>query len=285
MVGFIGGLVSGFIGSGGAFVLTPAMMSMGVPDIIAVASNICHKFPKALVGAIKRAKYGQVDVKLGLVVGLSAEAGVLKVARQAAASNVACETEVIQAGEIFQEIVNQAADMQADLIIMGRRSRHGLARLMLGDITARVIGHAHCSVLVIPRAAEISGRHFVIASDGSRFGDTAAATAGKLALLCKTPTTVVSVTSPSHSEQRREEARQAINRITSFMAIEGVSADSRLLEGRPDEKIVEVANTTGADLIVVGSHGRTGLERVLLGSVTERVLNITPCAVLVVRST
>src|SRR4030066_390873 len=76
-VGVIGGLVSGFIGSGGAFVLTPAMMSMGVPGVVAVASNICHKFPKALVGALKRAKYGQVDVKLGLVLGVSAEAGVL----------------------------------------------------------------------------------------------------------------------------------------------------------------------------------------------------------------
>jgi uncharacterized membrane protein YfcA/nucleotide-binding universal stress UspA family protein len=77
MVGFVGGLVSGFIGSGGAFVLTPAMMSMGVPAIMAVASNMCHKFPKALVGSMKRAKYGQVDVKLGVVLGISAEAGVL----------------------------------------------------------------------------------------------------------------------------------------------------------------------------------------------------------------
>lgn len=76
-VGFVGGLVSGFIGSGGAFVLTPGMMSMGVPGLVAVASNMCHKFPKALVGAIKRAKYGQVDVKLGLIMGASAEAGVL----------------------------------------------------------------------------------------------------------------------------------------------------------------------------------------------------------------
>jgi len=49
LVGFVGGLVSGFIGSGGAFVLTPAMMSLGVPGIVAVASNMCHKFPKALV--------------------------------------------------------------------------------------------------------------------------------------------------------------------------------------------------------------------------------------------
>ena len=76
LVGFIGGLVSGFIGSGGAFVLTPGMMSLGVPGTVAVASNMCHKFPKALVGAIKRYKYGQVDIKLGLIMGLFAELGV-----------------------------------------------------------------------------------------------------------------------------------------------------------------------------------------------------------------
>jgi uncharacterized membrane protein YfcA len=75
-VGFVGGLVSGFIGSGGAFVLTPGMMSLGVPGVVAVASNMCHKFPKALVGSIKRAKYGQVDVKLGIIFGIFAEAGV-----------------------------------------------------------------------------------------------------------------------------------------------------------------------------------------------------------------
>jgi hypothetical protein len=76
-VGFVGGLVSGFIGSGGAFVLTPGMMSLGVPGLMAVASNMCHKFPKALVGSMKRFKYGQVDVKLGVILGISAEAGVL----------------------------------------------------------------------------------------------------------------------------------------------------------------------------------------------------------------
>ena len=76
VVGFIGGMVSGFIGSGGAFVLTPAMMSLGAPAIVAVASNMAHKFPKALVGSIKRASYGQVDIKLGIIVGIFAEAGV-----------------------------------------------------------------------------------------------------------------------------------------------------------------------------------------------------------------
>jgi uncharacterized membrane protein YfcA len=75
IVGFIGGLVSGFIGSGGAFVLTPGMMSLGVPGVVAVASNLCHKFPKALVGAYKRHQYGQVDIRLGLWMALTATLG------------------------------------------------------------------------------------------------------------------------------------------------------------------------------------------------------------------
>ncbi len=76
VLGFLGGLISGFIGSGGAFVLTPGMMSLGVPATIAVATNMCHKFPKALVGAYKRNKFGQVDIKLGVLMGLIATAGV-----------------------------------------------------------------------------------------------------------------------------------------------------------------------------------------------------------------
>ncbi len=76
LIGLIGGLLSGFIGSGGAFVMTPAMMTLGAPGAIAVASNMCHKFPKAMVGAFKRYKYGQVDIKLGLVMAVTAIIGV-----------------------------------------------------------------------------------------------------------------------------------------------------------------------------------------------------------------
>ncbi len=76
VVGLIGGLLSGFIGSGGAFVLTPAMMSLGAPGAVAVASNMCHKFPKAMVGAYKRWKYGQADIKLGVFMAVTAIVGV-----------------------------------------------------------------------------------------------------------------------------------------------------------------------------------------------------------------
>ncbi|MFC1512886.1 sulfite exporter TauE/SafE family protein [Thermodesulfobacteriota bacterium] len=76
VIGLIGGLLSGFIGSGGAFVLTPAMMSLGAPGAVAVASNMCHKFPKAMVGTYKRFKYGQVDLKLAAVMAVTAVMGV-----------------------------------------------------------------------------------------------------------------------------------------------------------------------------------------------------------------
>ncbi len=76
VVGLIGGLLSGFIGSGGAFVLTPAMMSLGAPGAVAVASNMCHKFPKAMIGAYKRWKYGQADIKLGIFMAATAIIGV-----------------------------------------------------------------------------------------------------------------------------------------------------------------------------------------------------------------
>lgn len=65
-LGFLGGMLSGFIGSGGAFVMTPGMMALGVPGIAAVSSNLAHKFGKAMVGARKHSKMGNVDVRLGI---------------------------------------------------------------------------------------------------------------------------------------------------------------------------------------------------------------------------
>lgn len=68
LIGFIGGILSGFIGSGGAFFMTPGMMNLGVDGVIAVASNITHKFGKAMVGSRKHAAAGNVDKKLAAYV-------------------------------------------------------------------------------------------------------------------------------------------------------------------------------------------------------------------------
>jgi uncharacterized membrane protein YfcA len=76
LLGFIGGVLSGFIGTGGAFFMTPGMMNLGVPGVIAVGSNITHKFGKALMGARAHGEMGHVDKKLGLFMMVSALAGV-----------------------------------------------------------------------------------------------------------------------------------------------------------------------------------------------------------------
>ncbi|HAG07072.1 MAG: hypothetical protein XD69_0227 [Clostridia bacterium 62_21] len=75
-LGFVGGLLSGFFGTGGAFIMTPGMMGLGVPGIAAVGANITHKFGKALVGAAKHREMGNVDVKLVLFMFVALTAGV-----------------------------------------------------------------------------------------------------------------------------------------------------------------------------------------------------------------
>ena len=202
---------------------------------------------------------------------------------QAAAAGVSCEAHIVEGSSVTDGIVDLADRIKADLIVMGRRGRRGLARMMLGHATARVIGNAHCNVLVVPRDARIEGRNMVLATDGSRPSEAAAVTATQLAGFCKTPLTVVSVTTTSHGAERRAEAEQAVQRAVEHMKSEDISVEGTVPHGRPDEMIVSVAHEKNADLIITGSHGRMGFERMLLGSTTERILNDTPCAVLVVK--
>lgn len=65
VLGIVGGVLSGFIGSGGAFFMTPGMMNLGVPGVVAVGSNITHKFGKAMIGSRKHSELGNVDKRLG----------------------------------------------------------------------------------------------------------------------------------------------------------------------------------------------------------------------------
>jgi len=203
--------------------------------------------------------------------------------QQAEEAGVACATHLIHGQTVDREIVDLADRLKADLIVMGRRGRRGLARLMLGHATAQVIGLAHCNIMVVPRAARVDGRHIVVATDGSRYADAAAVTAESMAGFCKSKSTVVSVIPPGSGPDSRQEAEQVVQRIVEHMKGESIDVEGMVLDGRPDELIVAVARERSADMIVTGSHGRTGIERVLLGSTTERILNETSCAVLVVK--
>jgi uncharacterized membrane protein YfcA len=75
-LGFVGGILSGFIGSGGAFFMTPGMMNIGVMGPVAVASNITHKFGKAMIGSKKHSELGNVDKKLSFFMLITAAVGI-----------------------------------------------------------------------------------------------------------------------------------------------------------------------------------------------------------------
>jgi uncharacterized membrane protein YfcA len=76
LLGFIGGVLSGFIGSGGAFFMTPGMMNLGIPGVVAVGSNITHKFGKAMVGSKQHGKLGNVDKRLGIYLIMASYVGI-----------------------------------------------------------------------------------------------------------------------------------------------------------------------------------------------------------------
>jgi len=79
-------------------------------------------------------------------------------------------------------------------------------------------------------------------------------------------------------------ARDLLGKVQSMSRAEGIDAEYILIEGNPARSIVETAQKRNSGLIIVGSHGRTGLKRLLMGSVTERVVGRAPCPVLVART-
>ena len=80
-----------------------------------------------------------------------------------------------------------------------------------------------------------------------------------------------------------EAAQQAADACLQRVRDAGLAAEEIICQGIPWQEIVQKAEDTGADLIIMGTHGRTGLQHVLLGSVAEKVVRLAPCAVLVTR--
>jgi nucleotide-binding universal stress UspA family protein len=85
-------------------------------------------------------------------------------------------------------------------------------------------------------------------------------------------------------QSARQYARKRLATLTDRAKKAGVRATPLLLDGTPHEQISRAARRTRADMVVIGTHGRTGLAKVLLGSVAERVIRFAPCPVLTVRS-
>jgi len=232
--------------------------------------------------AIYSPEYASLVPDLEEIATEKAQAIVQKTVEQARGTNY--EVVVKLANDPYRGIVEAAEEQRADIIVMGRRGRRGLARLMVGDATAKVVGGAPCAVLVVPKSANIWDKRIMVATDGSRYGDAATLVAAAVAKGKSYPLTAVSAVVASHSAERRSEAEAAVQRVKDGLVGSGIEVSGIVEEGRPEQVIIAKARETGADLIVMGTHGRTGMDRILLGSVSERVIGQAECPVLLVRA-
>jgi nucleotide-binding universal stress UspA family protein len=192
-----------------------------------------------------------------------------------------CETALHYDEEPCQRIVDEALERNVDMIIIGRRGRRGLMKVLMGPVASKVVSHAPCKVLVVPRAARVECRNILIATDGSEHSIAAAAEAVKIAKRCGSNMLAVSSV---HSETDLEGAKAHVHDVVEMAQRDGIAVEALTPLGRSHDVIVETAGGRGVDLIVMGTYGKGGLKKRIMGSSTEKVIGHASCAVLVVRA-
>jgi nucleotide-binding universal stress UspA family protein len=229
----------------------------------------------------------------------AARAHLNSVQARAKQDGVACGIAIHEGEDSYKYIVDEAVAKKSTMIIMGRRGKKGFRRLVMGSTTSWTIGHAPCSVLVVPRNAQVEFKSIVVATDGSPHSAAAASEAigiakrnsAKLTVIAVVPADIAMPTDIDFAAIAREKladqemhtAEKNAQAVKEAAQKEGVDAHAFVMSGKPADAIMEIAKDKAADLVVVGSHGRTGLDRLLMGSVAERVIVLSSCAVLVAK--
>ncbi len=196
----------------------------------------------------------------------------------------------LEQGEPYEQIVQVAEEENCDLIIMGRRGKAKMERELMGSVTARVIGHTSKDVLVIPENGTLSWENILLATDGSTCCDNGLARALEIAQERKVKLSAVSVVYTNDEfyavgqevmKELYQEADKVLDKVRKWAGDLGVQTELFVRDGEPHQAIIAMAAEISASLIVMGSHGRKGLTRLLMGSVTERVIGYADCPVLV----
>ena len=211
--------------------------------------------------------------------------------------------QVVRRGYDATDVILEFAEAEnVDLITIGTHGRGGLGKLVLGGIANRIIKLSPCPVLAVKcdqkgPAERVDIKRIVLPTDFSNHSKLAARYAVALARAVGAQLDVVHVVDqavhPSFYAIGKEslleldpELEGRIRKATSDFINEvapDVQYNTVVREGRPAEEIAELAGTGPDTLVVIASHGAGGLERLMLGSTTDRVLRKTPCPVLIVK--
>jgi nucleotide-binding universal stress UspA family protein len=222
----------------------------------------------------------------------------------------------VAVGRAHAEVVRAAERLLADLLVIGSHGGSGIARVLLGGVAEKVVRHAHCPVLVArarthtpgpartpasPAAPASDAREVVLAATdlsdpslpavelgareaerrGARFVVLHAIDLGELGMTgIHTPSALMASVPAEAIAHLRASVTEQIARALGDL---GVTAEIAVVEGPSAAVIVRHAEELGADLVVVGTRGRTGISRVVLGSVAEKVVQNAASSVLAVR--
>jgi nucleotide-binding universal stress UspA family protein len=205
---------------------------------------------------------------------------------------------MVEEGAPAATIVTQCDEIGADLIVLGGTGSSGDHRRLFGSVAEGVVKAAHVSVLVARPGGE-TGR-VLLATDFSRPAEPAAQLAadeavrrcGSItalhsveliapAIAMGEPAALPPITFAAYpADEMRAAARE---RLADTLVRLGISGEIEVTEGDPGTAIVEAARRTQAELIVIGTSGHRGIDRLLLGSVALGVVRHAPCSVLVGR--
>jgi len=231
-------------------------------------------------------------------------------ARFSAASRAGIDLDVfVDRGSPADRILDRAAALPADLIVIGTHGSRGFERLVLGSVTERVLRRASCPVLTVPPRAHATSRlpfrRLLCAIDFSEPSVAALQFAASLAVESGAALTLLHVVEwPWHeppapdfaalpapqgaalAEYRRYRETMASAELEALLPVAVGAAGPRttlLRHGKPYAQILEVAAEEGSDLIVVGVHGRNRIDMSLFGSTANQIVRGATCPVLTLR--
>ncbi|WP_256300602.1 universal stress protein [Haloarchaeobius salinus] len=228
--------------------------------------------------------------------GLRAEAIVEEVTEEVEAADLEVEG-AVRTGVPHRTILEYVEKNDIDLVVMGTHGRTGVERYLLGSVTEKVLRRSDVPVLTV-RDTDDGSVHYpfesvLIPTDGSDAADAAADVGLDVAARYGSEVHVVSVVdafsmgldvrSQLMTDALEDAAAEAVESIAGRADDSVARVEKTVGYGRPYRKLRRYVEENDIDLVVMGTHGRTGLERYLIGSVTEKIVRTSPVPVLTVR--
>lgn len=197
---------------------------------------------------------------------------------KASKEGVDCEIIVHEGEEPHEYIAEEAANNKVGMIVVGRYGRSGILRAMMGSVTGKVIGYTLCRVLIVPKDAKLSFEKILVATDGSMHSEFASQEA--ISIAKRSGSTLIAL-SVAKKDENLATAKECVEMVRKDAEKAGVKVEPVVRTGVPHDVIVKTASQENIGLIIIGSHGRTGISKLLMGSTTERVIGNAKGAVLV----